>query len=115
MDPDSTSPHAGRGSTRLRDSARREWLIEARRDPLRGRILVVSPVHGDLEPFRASADHFAPDRYLQIDDEQWTLFAELAERPDDERLRSAGFQAFDAIVRAAQHQSLLGAAEDDDE
>jgi hypothetical protein len=112
---DDPSPQAGRAAARLRDSARREWLIDARRDPERGRILVVSPAHGDLEPFRASADHFAPDRYLQIDDEQWTVFERFVERSDDEQLRSAAFRRFDAMVRAAQHQSLLGAAEDDDE
>ena len=115
MLPDDPSSPGGRGSARLRDSARREWVIEARSDPARGRLLVVSPFHGDLEPFRASADHFAPDRYLQIDDEKWTLFARLVERPEDQQPRSTAARAFDAMVRAAQHQPLLGAAEDDDE
>jgi hypothetical protein len=115
MPSDDPSPRADRGIARLRDSARREWLVEPRRDPERGRILVVSPAHGDLEPFRASADHFAPDRYLQIDDEQWSVFARLVERPDDPQLQAAAFRAFDGMVRAAQHQSLLGAAEDDDD
>ncbi len=106
---------SGGRTGQVRDSARRQWRFEVREDLSRGRFIVFSPVHGDLEPFRASADHFRPDAYLAIDDEQWSVFAGLAARPDDAALQAQAFRVFDRMVRAAQHQSLLGAAEDEDD
>jgi hypothetical protein len=108
------------GSARLRDSARREWVVEACRDGTRGRSLVFSPVHADLEPFRASADGYRPDTYLPVPGTDWTLLAILAAgRPgdagrEDEELRTAALRLVDRMVRDAQHRSLMGAAEDDD-
>src|SRR5512134_341306 len=58
---------AGRvGAARVRDSARRTWLVEPHRDLRRGRFVIVRPVRGDNEPFRASADGFRSDAYLPI-------------------------------------------------
>jgi hypothetical protein len=109
------------GSARTRDSARREWLVEAHRDRRRGRFLVLRPVHGDLEPFRASADRYRPDTHLAISGEDWTLLALLAAghggdagRPDEE-LASAAFRTLDRMVRDAQHRLLMGEAEDEDD
>lgn len=112
------------GAARVRDSARRLWIVEARRDPGRGRTLVVSPAHGDLEPFRCSADGHRPDTHLAVSATDWTLLALLAAGRDgddgreDEALRSEAFRTLDRLVREAQHRSLLGAdgyeADEDD-
>ena len=109
------------GAARLRDSARRRWMVEAHRDGLRGRILVVSPVQGDNEPFRASADGYRAETYLPISSAEWSLLALLAyghdgdEGRDDEALRNEAFRVLDRLVVQAQHLALMGAAEDDDE
>ena len=108
------------GSARVRDSARREWLVEAHRDRGRGRMLVLRPVHGDNEPFRASADGYRPEAFLPITGEEWTLVALLAAghagdegRPDEE-LATAVFRLVDRMVREAQHRLLMGESEDED-
>ncbi len=113
---------AGRlGAARVRDSARREWLVEARRDASRGRYLVLSPAHGDVEPFRASPDGYRPEVYLRISGAEWNVLALLAaDRAgdagrDDEELRDAAFRLVDRMVRDAQHRLLLGAADDEDD
>jgi hypothetical protein len=109
------------GSVLVRDSARREWLIEPRRDGTRGRFLVISPVHADHEPFRASADGYRIDTYLPVTGPDWTLLAILAAGRqgdagrEDEELRTAAFRLVDRMVRHAQHQSLMGAADDEDD
>lgn len=109
------------GAARVRDSARREWIVEARTDPARGRSLVASPAHGDLEPFRASPDGRSPDTHLAISGVEWTVFALLAAGHEgdagrqDETLRDAAFRLLDRMVRDAQHRQLLGAAEDEEE
>jgi hypothetical protein len=111
------------GSAVVRDSARREWRVAPRRDGTRGRFLVVSPVRADQEPFRASADGYRTDTYLQVSDADWTLLALLAAGRqgdagrEDEELRTAAFRLVDRMVRDAQHRALMGAAEgeDDDE
>lgn len=108
------------GSARVRDSARRDWLVEAHRDPGRGRYLVIRPVHGDNEPFRASADGHRPEVYLPIPATEWSLLALLAvgrdgdEGREDEELRDAAFRIVDRMVVEAQHRSLMGEAEDED-
>jgi hypothetical protein len=107
------------GSARVRDSAQRRWSVSARRDPGPGRHLVVSPVQGDNEPFRAAADRCRPGTDLPISGDEWTLLALLAvDRADDEGrddavLREAAFRLVDRMVRAAQHLLLMGAADDD--
>jgi hypothetical protein len=109
------------GAARVADSARRVWRVEPRRDPGRGRIVVVSPVHGDNEPFRASADGYRRDTHLPIEAAEWTLLALLASGQEDgdgladAELRDAAFRVVDRMVRAAQHQSLMGAADDDED
>lgn len=109
------------GAARIRDSARREWKVEAHRDRARGRLLVLRPAHGDNEPFRASADGYRPEAFLQIAGEEWTLLALLAAgregdagREDDE-LADAAFRLVDRMVRDAQHRLLMGESEDEDE
>jgi hypothetical protein len=109
------------GSAVVRDSARREWLVEPRRDGTRGRFLILSPLHADLEPFRASADGYRSDSYLPVSDPEWTLLAILAAGRqgdagrEDYELKTAAFRLVDRMARSAQHRSLLGAAEDDDD
>lgn len=109
------------GAARVRDSARREWLVEAHRDRGRGRLLVLRPAHGDNEPIRASADGHRPDAYLPITGEEWTLLALLAAGREgdagreDEELAAAAFRLVDRMVVEAQHRGLMGAAEDEDE
>lgn len=115
-------PDAGLlGSARTRDSARREWIVEAHRERRRGRFLVLRPVHGDLEPFRATADGYRPDTHLAVSADDWSLLALLAAghggdagRPDEE-LASAAFRLVDRLVREAQHRLLMGAAEDEED
>ena len=109
------------GSARVRDSARREWVVEPRRDPSGRRILVVSPAHGDLEPFRASPDGHHPETHLAIHGDDWTLLALLAtgragdDGREDDELRTAAFRLVDGMVREAQHRLLMGAADEEDE
>lgn len=109
------------GAVAVRDSARRRWTVEVRRDESRGRFVVVSPVQGDNEPFRASADGYRPDTHLRISENEWSLLALLAfghqgdEGRDDEELRNEAFRLVDRMVVAAQHQMLMGAAEDEDD
>jgi hypothetical protein len=115
-------PDAGLlGSARTRDSARREWLVEAHRERGRGRFLVLRPTHGDLEPFRASADGYRPETHLAIAGDDWALLALLAQghtgdpgRPDEE-LADAAFRVADRMVRDAQHRLLMGEAEDEED
>jgi hypothetical protein len=114
-------PDAGRlGAAIVRDSARRSWRVEARRDRAHGRVLVVRPEHGDLEPFRASADGHDPERHLPIAEADWTVLALLAsghdggDGRDDPELRDAAFRIVDRMVRDAQHRQLLGAVDDED-
>lgn len=108
------------GAAEVRDSARRRWTVEARRDPARGRTLVLSPVRGDLEPFRCSADGHRPDTHLQVSATDWTLLALLVLGHDggegraDEALRQEAFRTVDRLVRDAQHRLLMGASEDDE-
>jgi hypothetical protein len=113
---------AGRlGAARVRDSARRTWLVEPHRDARRGRFVVVRPVRGDNEPFRASADAFRPEAYLPISDAEWALLALLAlgregdDGREDEELRHAAFGLVDRMVIDAQRRLLMGAAEDEDD
>jgi iron-sulfur cluster repair protein YtfE (RIC family) len=109
------------GPVRVRDSARREWLVEARRDPAHGRILVLSPAHGDLEPFRASADGYRPDTHLPVSADEWALLARLSagsgsdQGREAEALRNEAFRLVDRLVREAQHRLLMGAVEDEEE
>jgi hypothetical protein len=117
----STNLAAGRlGAATVADSARRAWRVEAHRDA-RGRSLIVSPVRGDNEPFRASADGHRPGSWLAISATDWALLAVLCAGREgdagreDEELRAAAFPVVDRLVREAQHQQLMGAAEDDDE
>lgn len=98
----------------LHDSARRAWRVELREEPGKGRFAIFSPVHGDLEPFRASVDGYRPEAYLPLDEEAWKLFASLLARPEDETARGEARRVFDRLVRAAQHASLLGAVDEDD-
>lgn len=108
------------GAATVRDSARRQWLLEAHRDRGRGRMLVLRPAHGDNEPFRASADGYRPEAFLQIAGEEWTLLALLAAGHDgdagreDEELAAAAFRVVDRLVRDAQHRLLMGESEDED-
>jgi hypothetical protein len=108
------------GSVTVRDSARREWRLEAHRDRGRGRMLVLRPVHGDNEPFRASADGHRPEAFLPIAGEEWTLLALLAAGREgdagreDEELAGAAFRVVDRLVREAQHRLLMGESEDED-
>jgi hypothetical protein len=110
----------GDGSAHVRDSARREWLVKPRRDH-RGRFVVLTPMHADLEPFRASADGYHPDTHLPISEDEWKLLALLAagregdDGRDDEELRTAAFRLVDRMVVSAQHGQLIGAAEDEDD
>lgn len=108
------------GSARVRDSARRQWLVAPRRDR-RGRFVVLTPMHADLEPFRASADRYRPDTHLAIAEADWALLALLAagcdgdDGRDDEEVRTAAFRLVDRLVVDAQHRQLIGAAEDEDD
>lgn len=108
------------GASPVRDSARREWLLEAWRDPARGRFVVLRPAHGDLEPFRASADGHRPDTHLAVAPAEWELLALLAAGHDgdggraDEELATAAARLVDRMVRDAHHHQLLGAAEDEE-
>jgi hypothetical protein len=108
----SPSVEGALGAVEVPDSARRAWRVEVHRDA-RGRWLLVSPVRGDNEPFRASADGHRPGSWLPTDADEWELLARLCAGPDDERLRHEAFRVVDRLVRAAQHALLMGASEDD--
>jgi hypothetical protein len=116
-----TSAQGTLGAALVRDSARRRWTVEVHRDASRGRLVVVSPVQGDNEPFRASADGYRPDTHLRISANEWSLLALLAfghqgdDGREDEELRTEAFRLVDRMVVAAQHQMLMGAAEDEDD
>jgi hypothetical protein len=105
----------------VRDSARRVWRLTAGRDARRGRFVVLRPVRGDNEPFRASADGFRPDVYLPISGNEWDLLARLAAGADAgggreaEALRNDAFRLVDRMVVDAHHRQLMGAADDEDD
>jgi hypothetical protein len=105
----------------VRDSARRVWRLTAGRDARRGRFVVLRPVRGDNEPFRASADGFRPDVYLPISGDEWDLLARLAAGADAgggreaEALRNDAFRLVDRMVVDAHHRQLMGAADDEDD
>lgn len=102
------------GSLRTRDSARREWSVDVRRDPARGRYLQFRPLGGDLERFRASADGHRPDEWLAISPAEWTAFALFAAgthagegQVGDRELAFAIPKLADRMVRDAQHRGLV--------
>jgi len=106
------------GSVRLRDSARRQWAVDVRRDH-RGRYLQIRPIAVDIERFRASADGWSPEEWLPIAREEWTAFALFAAgdhdgsgHHEDEELGLAVPRLLDRMVREAQHRGL---AFDEDE
>jgi hypothetical protein len=113
----------------VRDSARRVWRLTAGRDARRGRFVVLRPVRGDNEPFRASADGFRPDVYLPISGDEWDLLARLAAGAgggadagadagggrEAEALRNDAFRLVDRMVVDAHHRQLMGAADDEDD
>jgi hypothetical protein len=107
------------GSVRTRDSAGREWIVDVRREPGRGRYLQFRPVGSDLERFRASADGHRPDEWLAIAPAEWVAFALFASGPHggegqsgDRELAFAVPKLVDRMVRDAQHRGL---AFDEDE
>jgi hypothetical protein len=102
------------GSVRARDSARREWMVDVRRDPARGRYLQLRPMGGDLERFRASADGHRPDEWLAISAAEWTVLALFAAgthggegHVEDRELAFAVPRLVDRMVRDAQHRGLV--------
>lgn len=106
------------GSVRLRDSARRQWAVDVRRDH-RGRYLQIRPVAVDIERFRASADGWSPEEWLRIAPEEWMAFALFAAGEhdgsghlEDEELALAVPRLLDRMVREARHRGL---AFDEDE
>ncbi len=106
------------GSVQLRDSARRQWAVDVRRDH-RGRYLQVRPIAVDIERFRASADGWSPEEWLPIATEEWTAFALFAAgehdgqgHREDEELALAVPRLLDRMVREAQRRGL---AFDEDE
>lgn len=105
------------GSVRLRDSARRQWAVEVRRDH-RGRYLQIRPIAVDIERFRASADGWSPEEWLPIAPEgtAFALFAagdhDGSGHHEDEELGLAVPRLLDRMVREAQHRGL---AFDEDE
>jgi hypothetical protein len=106
------------GSVTLRDSARRNWAVDVRRDH-RGRYLQVRPIGIDIERFRASADGHLPQEWLPIEEVEWTAFALFAAGEhggsghlEDEELTVQVARLLDRMVREAQHRGL---AFDEDE
>jgi hypothetical protein len=106
------------GTVVLRDSARRQWGVDVRRDG-RGRYLQLRPIGIDIERFRASADGHRPAEWLSITPLQWTAFALFsagAQGPEghaeDEELAVQVRHLLDRMVREAQHRGL---AFDEDE
>jgi hypothetical protein len=100
------------GSVTVKDSARRTWGVDVRRDG-RGRYLQFRPITIDAERFRASADGHLPGEWLAIEPEEWTAFALLAaaERiaspAGDEELATHVRHLLDRMVREAQHAGLV--------
>jgi len=113
------SPAAGQlGTVMVRDSARRQWGVDVRRDG-RGRYLQLRPIGIDIERLRASADGYRPAEWLPIAPLDWTAFALVAAGPhgpegqeEDEELAVQVRRLLDRMVREAQH---LGLAFDEDE
>jgi hypothetical protein len=106
------------GTLLLRDSARRQWGVDVRRDG-RGRFLQLRPIGIDIERFRASADGYRPSEWLPIAPLDWTAFALVAAGPPvpegqdaDEELAVQVRRLLDRMVREAQHRGL---AFDEDE
>ncbi len=106
------------GTVLLRDSARRQWGVDVRRDQ-RGRYLQLRPIGIDIERFRASADGHRPGEWLPIDPAEWTAFALHAGgdhgpegHAEDEELDHQVRRLLDRMVRDAQHAGL---AFDEDE
>jgi hypothetical protein len=106
------------GSVTLRDSARRTWAVDVRRDQ-RGRYLQFRPVGIDIERFRASADGHLPGEWLPIEKLEWTAFALFAAgkqggsgHVEDEELAVQVTRLLDRMVREGQHRGL---AFDEDE
>ena len=99
------------GTVSMKDSARRHWAIDVRRDG-RGRYLQFRPVGIDLERFRASADGHRPGEWLAVEAAQWSAFAILAaggqveEGAGDGELTFQVRKLVDHLVREAQHQGL---------
>jgi hypothetical protein len=106
------------GTVLLRDSARRQWGADVRRDG-RGRYLQLRPIGIDIERFRASADGHSPAEWLPILPLEWTAFALFAAgthgpegHVEDEELAVQVRRLLDRMVREAQHRGL---AFDEDE
>lgn len=106
------------GSVQLRDSARRQWAVDVRRDH-RGRYLQFRPIAVDIERFRASADGWNAEEWLAISPQEWTAFALFAAgrhdgagHREDRELGLAVPRLLDRMVREAQHRGL---AFDEDE
>jgi len=101
------------GTVLLRDSARRQWGVDVRRDG-RGRYLQLRPIGIDIERFRASADGYKPAEWLPIAPLDWTGFALLSAgthgpggHDEDEELVVQVRRLLDRMVREAQHQGLV--------
>ena len=101
------------GSVTVRDSARRQWGVDVRRDG-RGRYLQFRPVGIDMERFRASADGHLPEEWLPITPIEWTAFALFAAgahdgqgHVEDEELAVQVARAVDRMVREAQHRGVV--------
>lgn len=107
------------GEARVRDSARREWVVAPSRDPERGRVATFRPARGDNEPFRLSADGYRPAAFLPVPAEDWNVLALAAAVEGaghaDEELATAADRVADRLVKEAQHRLLMGAAEDEDD
>jgi len=100
------------GTVLLRDSARRQWGVDVRRDG-RGRYLQFRPVGIDIERFRASADGHQPTEWLPVAAIEWLAFAILAAgehglagHEEDEALMLQVRRLLDRMVREAQHRGL---------
>jgi hypothetical protein len=101
------------GNVTLRDSARRQWGVDVRRDR-RGRYLQLRPIGIDIERFRASADGHRPAEWLPVPPLHWTAFALFAGgarggegHVEDEELLVQVRRLLDRMVRDAQHQGLV--------
>ena len=107
------------GIVSLRDSARRQWAVDVRRDG-RGRYLQFRPIGIDLERFRASADGHLPSEWLPIDDLGGSAFAIFSaagggeDGPDGE-LAFHVRRLLDRMVREAHHGGLVFDEDEDEE